>query len=214
VPSPVTSRETHPRELDMRRIFALFGFAGCALSSTIHLMTFFGVDPMMIWPQLWTVHLLAMLALLSTFFSGHRLGRAKSGRSIFGEIFGPWDAAEARAQLEKSLHATVAERGSAEEMVVRRFRPRPVAVALICLAFYALANFTISISLLGGGVPERQGDSYRLISHGKVLRDLSVSEYRWHRAYQTRLATGHWMVVFLLAGVLWQAPRRMPLELV
>jgi hypothetical protein len=192
----------------MRKAFALFGFMGCGSSTAIHVLTFFGIDPMMKWPALWILHVAAMLAMLSAFFSGNVTRPSKFTRSTVDDIFGPWDASEAQSQLEKSWIGTETERAQAEEIVVRRFRARPVAIVLVCLSFYALANFAISMSLLGGGNPEQQGESYRLTSHGKVLKELTPSEYQWYRAYRTRCATGFWMVLFCTAGVLWQAPRR------
>jgi hypothetical protein len=192
----------------MRKVFALFGFVGCGLSATIHILTFFGIDPMLRWPAFWILHAVAMLAMLSAFFSGNVTRRSKFERSAANEIIGPWDASEAQEQLDKVWTGSASERARAEAIVVRRFRPRPVAIVLTCLSFYALANFAVSLSLLEGGDPEQQGESYRLTSHGKVLRELTASEYHRYRAYRTRFATGFWMVMFCTAGVLWQAPRR------
>jgi hypothetical protein len=56
-------------------------------------------------------------------------------------------------------------------------------------------------------VPEQIGGSYQLMSHGTVLRQMTEPEYRWARAYQTRLATGHWMFFFVTSAVMWLAPR-------
>jgi hypothetical protein len=46
-----------------------------------------------------------------------------------------------------------------------------------------------------------------LESHGKVIATLSETQYRWHRAVQTRLATGHWLFAFYLSGALWAVAR-------
>jgi hypothetical protein len=192
----------------MRKAFALLGFVGCGLAATIHLLTFLGIDPMLRWPALWILHVVAMLTMLSAFFSGNVIRRFEFARSTVDEVVGPLDAAEAQTQLEKLWTGSESERAQAEAIVVRRFRPRPIAIVLTCLSFYALANFAVSLSLLEGGDPEQQGQSYRLTSHGKVLKELTPSEYQWYRAYRTRYATGFWMAMFCTAGVLWQAPRR------
>ena len=192
----------------MRRAIAFIGFAGFGLSAAIHLVTFFGIDPMTAWPGLWIFHLVAMVALFSTFFSGHLARRSDAARAPYAAMFGATDMADAETELDKIMTGSERERLDAEKRRARRFRPRPLVVGLFCLFLYALVNFTISLSLLSGGVPEQQGDSFHLTSHGKILKDLSPSEYHWYRAYQTRLATGHWMVLLFAAGVLWMTPRR------
>jgi hypothetical protein len=187
----------------LRKAIASLGFIGCGLSAIIHLSTFFGLDPMIKWPELWILHIAAMVVFASAFFSGNvGPGRTPRGPS-FGDLFSAWDMADANTEIARL------DRGDpvSESMLVRRFRPRPVAVVLAILGVYAMVNFAASLALLNGGVPERDGISYRLTSHGKVLKQLTESDYLWHRAYQTRLATGHWMFFFVASGVFWLMPR-------
>jgi hypothetical protein len=199
----------HTDRPQMRKFFASLGLVGCGLSALIHGATFFGVDPMMSWPALWVLHVAAMLLVLCAFFSGNvGKSRAWSGDDPWKKLFAAWDTVEINDAFEQLKQ----DNPNAEASIVRRFRSRPAAVVFYCLGAYALINFTIGLSLLDGGVPEQDGNSYRLETHGKPIRQLSEAEYRQARAVQTRLATGHWMAFFYASSVLWMAPRSVTRE--
>ncbi len=192
----------------MRRFFAILGFGGFGLTAVIHALTFFGVDPMSRWPGLWIFHLVAMVALVSALFRFRGMRRPDLAREPYRALFGTRDMDEAMALGDRVATGTERDREHAEREYARRLRPHPLYLGLLGLAAYAFVNFAVSLALLDGGVPERRGDSFQLTAHGKVLRELSSSEYGWHRAYQTRLATGHWMFFLFAAGVFWTLPRR------
>jgi hypothetical protein len=188
----------------VRKTIAALAFLGCAVSALIHLATFFGIDAMTRYRGLWVLHVAAMASCVSVLFSGN-VGWRRNGGNL-GEAFGAWDAADAKAALMR-LDRDEPVGSNAAALLAKRLRPRRVAILVGCLGVYAMVNFVVTLSLLQGGVPEQIGSTYQLVSHGKVLRQLTEPEYRWTRAYQTRLATGHWMFFLVTSAVLWLAPR-------
>lgn len=83
--------------------------------------------------------------------------------------------------------------------------PRWMKVSSALLFAYVFINFFACIYLLDGGSPERMADqSLVLKSKGKILRNLTPTEYRHAQAVQIRMLTGHMLVFFTVAGFITQ----------
>ena len=186
----------------MSALFATLSFMTCGFSAAIHLATFVGIDPMTTFPWLWVLHPLAMVAGISTMFSGMGaldLTHRKSFLDMLNDEPAPTPGSAGRA--DEAMGARD------EGDLVRRLRPSRPAIVASLLAAYVAINFVASLALLGGGIPTERGALHVLTSHGKVLKSLSSSDYGWALAYQARLATGHWMFFFFLSGAVWSAKR-------
>jgi hypothetical protein len=59
---------------------------------------------------------------------------------------------------------------------------------------YAMINFIVFLFLVKGGSPEQRDGMYVLADHGRVVRQLSESEYHQMQAYVVRGFSGHWML--------------------
>jgi hypothetical protein len=76
------------------------------------------------------------------------------------------------------------------------------AVPLFIMALvYAVANFAADLMLLQGGSPEIRDGHYVLMSHGKLIRDLTLEDYLTMQRYQMRLFSGHWMFFYLFPAL-------------
>jgi len=74
---------------------------------------------------------------------------------------------------------------------------------------YAVINFAMFFFLSKGGVPDVRDGKYVLHNHGQVIRELSEDEYEWQKAYVLRGFSGHWMVFYLIAAIVfWYRGRR------
>ena len=181
----------------MRTLIVRICFGLAVLTAAVHLSTYAGFDPMTWWPGLWTMHALAMAALASTLVSGS-VRLLPRGSNVL-------DLLDQRIEGDRgSAGATALANESDFARVVRPSRRKLMAGAL---GAYALINFVLCLSILRGGQPVRRAGEAVLESHGKVLATLSETQYRWQRAVQTRLATGHWLFAFYISGALWAAAR-------
>lgn len=184
----------------MRRVIGAVLFVACGFAALVHGLTFLAIDATMAWPRLWILHPAAIIALASTLFSGVPLDVTR--RTTI------WDWLEGDDRDPNvSVGTTDSDRANDEADFGRRLRPSRRKVIVAILAVYAAINFAASLSLLQGGVPVQRGDEYVLTSHGHVVKTLSPTEYASYRAYQTRLATGHWMLLFFLSGAIWTVRR-------
>lgn len=59
---------------------------------------------------------------------------------------------------------------------------------------YTFVNFAIFIVLNEGGGPEERDGKYLLMSHGRVIREITEEEYHRQQAYVVRGFSGHWMM--------------------
>jgi hypothetical protein len=79
--------------------------------------------------------------------------------------------------------------------------PLPLKVLGWVLVAYAVSNFLWSIALLQGGTPEFLDGRYVLHSHGRVIKELTLTEYGRDQGYVRRLFSGHWLVFHYAAFV-------------
>jgi hypothetical protein len=76
--------------------------------------------------------------------------------------------------------------------------PRWVVVrgALVCA--YSLINFMLFAVGTGGGSPAIRDGKYLLLDHGKVIREISASEYSAFKLNEVRGSTGHLIVFYFV----------------
>lgn len=72
-----------------------------------------------------------------------------------------------------------------------------VAMGLIILV-YAIVNFLIFMVGTEGGSPTIRDGQYLLLEHGKLIRELTASEYRALQTNEVRGFSGHWLVFFFV----------------
>lgn len=59
---------------------------------------------------------------------------------------------------------------------------------------YAIVNFIIFMILVHGGSPQIRDGQYVLADHGRIIRQISATEYHRMQAYVVRGFSGHWML--------------------
>jgi hypothetical protein len=71
------------------------------------------------------------------------------------------------------------------------------------LMLYAFFNFFFTLFVLNEGASASVIDGKKVLhNHGKVIRELSEDEYGKHKAYDARLFSGHWLLIYSVAAVL------------
>ncbi len=81
--------------------------------------------------------------------------------------------------------------------------PRWARYTIKAFFAYAIINFALFFFLSQGGVPEVRDGKYVLHNHGQVVRELSENEYELQKAYVIRGFSGHWMVFYLVAAIVF-----------
>lgn len=81
--------------------------------------------------------------------------------------------------------------------------PRWKRVLTLLIFIYAGFNFFHTIYLNQGGQPTVEDGQYLLIEHGRTIAQLTKQEYRKHQAYVVRSFSGHWVVGFWFAIVVY-----------
>jgi hypothetical protein len=59
---------------------------------------------------------------------------------------------------------------------------------------YAFLNFAAFMILAEGGGPEERDGKYYLMSHGRVIREITEAEFHQQQAHVVRGFSGHWML--------------------
>jgi hypothetical protein len=192
----------------MRRSIALLAGIGLALSTMVHVATFFGIDAMSRWP------FLALLLLLSAFLmamSAMLLIRVVGLQGREGLFQRGDEGFTLQSKMEALFYVDRAATGhpgadAAIDEVVRRYRPRPEALVLLALVAYAFINFIVAMILTKGGSPEQTETGYVLKVSGRVLAQLSEADYAAAGAHITRLTSSLEMLMFMVAKVGWGLP--------
>ena len=68
--------------------------------------------------------------------------------------------------------------------------PKWAYVVLMALTIYAFASFVMFAISSGGAAPEMSNGKFILQSHGRLIRELSESDYLRHKMYETRFSSG------------------------
>ena len=72
-----------------------------------------------------------------------------------------------------------------------------IAVGIAIFA-YAAVNFLLFMLATEGGNPDFRDGKYVLLSHGKLIRELTQAEYSSFRANEIRGFSGHWLVFYFV----------------
>ena len=80
--------------------------------------------------------------------------------------------------------------------VIRQQTPRPLLWITALLAAYGAATFWLAQSITGGAAAEIRGGAFVLVSHGKVLRELSGEDYQLALILPLRMTSALWMSSF------------------
>jgi hypothetical protein len=77
-----------------------------------------------------------------------------------------------------------------------------VVLVFAAVFLYAVLNVFLCLSFTGNGATAVLVDGqYVLRSHGRVLAQLTESEYHVHRAYELRFFSGVWLVFYLMPSL-------------
>lgn len=82
----------------------------------------------------------------------------------------------------------------------RKGVPNWVAVVGTILFIYAITNFFIFMSHTEGGNPAMQDGRYVLLNHGKLIRELTVSEFTAFKVNELRGVSGHWLLFYFVSA--------------
>jgi hypothetical protein len=74
--------------------------------------------------------------------------------------------------------------------------PRWVVTVGVVICVYAVANFIIFIAGTEGGSPTIRDGKYLLLEHGKLIREITASEYTAFQVNALRGFSGHWLVFY------------------
>ena len=79
--------------------------------------------------------------------------------------------------------------------------PRGLKLGTVVLFLYAISNLFICLNLLDGGNPERAPENRLVLAaKGKIIRELTPTEFRQAQAVQVRLLTGHLVACFAVTA--------------
>lgn len=76
--------------------------------------------------------------------------------------------------------------------------PRWVVAIGLIIFVYAVVNFLIFMAGTEGGSPSIRDGKYLLLEHGKLIRELTASEYWALQTNVVRGFSGHWLVLFFV----------------
>jgi len=85
-----------------------------------------------------------------------------------------------------------------------------VAIGL-CLFAYTIANFLLfMLHAAPNGNPEIQEGKYLLVNHGRIVREVTATEYASLRSQQIRGFSGHWMFFYFVSSAYFLLRKREP----
>lgn len=93
---------------------------------------------------------------------------------------------------------------------LRTLLPGGVVLAGSVLFIYAFANFLIFMSSMGGGSPAIRAGKCVLENHGRLVREITCSEYTALRANELRGFSGHWLVFYFAPLAYFGFARKRP----
>ncbi|UVE68227.1 hypothetical protein L2Y90_29415 [Burkholderia pyrrocinia] len=93
---------------------------------------------------------------------------------------------------------------------LRKGLPSWITVVGTMLFIYALANFFLFMLHTEGGNPAVQDGRYVLLNHGKLIRELTTSEFAAFKASELRGFSGHWLLFYFICAAYflsWKSAR-------
>ncbi|MGE4070668.1 MAG: hypothetical protein AB7E72_05785 [Lysobacterales bacterium] len=88
--------------------------------------------------------------------------------------------------------------------VLPRWAIRSIAVVFA----YVVVNFAVFVYHTHNGSPGVRGDSFVIEEHGRVVQEISESQYLQLQAYVSRGFSGHWLLFYLVPALYFLAGRR------
>lgn len=76
--------------------------------------------------------------------------------------------------------------------------PRWVAALGGVIFVYAIINFAVFMINTGGGSPVAENGRYLLMEHGKLIREITATEFAAFKANEVRGFSGHWLVFYFV----------------
>jgi hypothetical protein len=92
--------------------------------------------------------------------------------------------------------------------VIRSAYPAWAVMIAAVLFPYAVLNFILFMVATEGGTPHAEGGRFILHSHGKLIREISSSEYVAFKANEVRGFSGHWLVFYFAAFAYFSLRRK------
>jgi len=91
----------------------------------------------------------------------------------------------------------------------------PRWVAVLCGLTFAYAFLNFVLFMVGyQGNPSMSDGKYLLLEHGRLIRELSASQYAAFKANEVRGFSGHWLVFYGIPAayfLFWKKPESVPL---
>jgi hypothetical protein len=87
--------------------------------------------------------------------------------------------------------------------------PHWVAILQTAIFAYALVNFALFIFHSEGGNPTIEHGKYLLMEHGRLIRELTPTEYTAFKANEVRGFSGHWLLFYFVPAayfLFWKSP--------
>ena len=84
--------------------------------------------------------------------------------------------------------------------------------ALIGGYVYALIQFVALLVLSRAGTPAIRDGKYILHSHGRLIRELTETEYGWQLAHVSRMFSAGWALFYLFFIIWYWSPRAKPTD--
>jgi hypothetical protein len=150
------------------------------------------------WPKFWICFAAVVLVMsiavhAATFFGIDPLESIPSLMMLHGLVFPPFAAALYYGRRLQFNH-------SISPLKLFTAAPRPLVVLTCALALYTAFHFVSAVRTTEGNPSEHDG-KYRLVEHGRIVREISEAEYHEHRARFVRAFSGGWML-FSCASIL------------
>jgi len=163
----------------VKRWLGLTSLVGLLVSVTVHSASIAGMDVASRFPGVWLLHFLALVICAAVAFFSSVIHRP-AGTSV--------------------LHVEAYPRSSPQGWPL--WGTPVIAVAI----GYAIVTFALREHVSGSGVPAIVGGQYVLQSHGRLLTNLTESDYRLHRAYELRAFSAVWIVFYLAPAIYFLSP--------
>lgn len=80
---------------------------------------------------------------------------------------------------------------------------------------YAGMNFLLFMLHTEGGMPAVQDGKYLLLNHGKLIRQLTPSEFASFKTNELRSFSGHWLFFYFFPAayfLFWKSPKAEPVS--
>lgn len=95
-----------------------------------------------------------------------------------------------------AMEKTIGKKPSPKDIFKRL--PRWVSALIVFLFAYTAINFMLFSATSEGGTPMMENGKYLLANRGKLIRELSASEYTALMANVARGFSGHWLLFYFL----------------